>query len=119
MSKSEKGKLLLDELSPGAYEDLESQLKPISPSLFATVVENCYGDVMQNGAEKTSTKQMVVIAILAAQGGNIVQLDKHIEAALNSGISKEQLVEIANVVAVYSGVQNGLNLIKKISSFSN
>lgn len=111
----EKGKALLENLSPGAFSQLEQKLKPLSPSLFTQVVEHAYGDVLQPGALATTSKQLILIAILAAQGGASVQLDKHLKAALSSGIQREQLLELADLVALYSGIQNGLSLTRKIS----
>ena len=49
------------------------------------------------------TRSLLVVAMVAAMGGRTNALRAHIQGALNHGASREELVEVARMVATYAG----------------
>ncbi len=53
-------------------------------------------------------REMLTVAMLAAMGTAPIQLKFDIRAALNTGVTREQIAEIALQVAVYAAVPAGI-----------
>lgn len=49
------------------------------------------------------TRSFLVVAMVAAMGGRPAALRSHIEGALNHGASREEMVEVARMIATYGG----------------
>lgn len=49
------------------------------------------------------TRSLMVVSVLAAQGGRGRALRAHVEGALNHGATRDELVELMRVIAVYAG----------------
>jgi 4-carboxymuconolactone decarboxylase len=65
------------------------------------------------------SREIAVIAALTAMGNAQPQLKVHLQAALNVGVSREEIVETIMQMAVYAGFPaalNGLNAAKEIFS---
>ncbi|MPT23402.1 MAG: carboxymuconolactone decarboxylase family protein, partial [Starkeya sp.] len=54
-------------------------------------------------------REVATIAALAALGNATPQLKVHIEAGLNVGLSREEIIEILMQMAVYAGFPAALN----------
>jgi 4-carboxymuconolactone decarboxylase len=57
------------------------------------------------------------VAALTALGNAPLQLQSHIEGALNSGCTREEIVEVIIQMAVYAGFPaaiNGINAAKEV-----
>ncbi len=63
----------------------------------------------------------MTVAMLAAMGTALAQLEFHMRAAMNAGVSREELVEVVLQVSVYAGVPARMNAIaaakKALSAF--
>ena len=66
------------------------------------ITENVWGEVWVRPGLDPATRSMVTIAILAALGSE--ELDLHLRAAANTGLSDEALAEALLHVAAYAGV---------------
>ncbi|HZE41706.1 MAG TPA: carboxymuconolactone decarboxylase family protein [Stackebrandtia sp.] len=92
----------------GGHKVVES-LADIAPALGDIVIEFAFGDVYSRPGLEPRQRQLVTIGALAGQGGCEPQLEVHINAALNVGLSPEEIVEAIIHVSVYSGVPRALN----------
>jgi len=54
---------------------------------------------------------MLTVAMLGAKGTAPGQLDFHMRAALNCGVTRPEIVEIIYQIAVYAGVPAAMNAI--------
>ena len=54
---------------------------------------------------------MLTVAMLPAMGAAPGQLDFHMRAAMNTGVTREEIVEIVLQVSVYAGVPASMNAI--------
>lgn len=66
------------------------------------ITEKVWGDLWTRPGLSTHDRSMVTIAILAAL--NNEELELHLSAARNTGVSSEELTEILLHVATYAGV---------------
>jgi 4-carboxymuconolactone decarboxylase len=66
------------------------------------ITESVWGDLWSGAAIDLRTRSMVTIAILGAL--NHEELELHLRAAQNTGVTSEEIAEVLRHVAVYAGV---------------
>ncbi|MFD3448959.1 carboxymuconolactone decarboxylase family protein [Microbacteriaceae bacterium 4G12] len=86
-------------------------LKDIAPDLGKYVVEFAFGDIYPREGLDLEQRQLVTIASLTTQGGCEPQLNVHINAALNVGLSPNEVVEAIMHCIPYTGFPRVLNAI--------
>lgn len=94
----------------GGQRVIES-LKDIAPDLGKYVVEFAFGDIYPREGLDLKQRQLVTIASLTTQGGCEPQLNVHINAALNVGLSPVEVVEAIMHCTPYTGFPRVLNAI--------
>jgi 4-carboxymuconolactone decarboxylase len=99
----------LAELDPEAGARLVESLKDTAPDLARYVVEFAFGDVFSRPALDLKSREIATVAALTALGNAAPQLKVHINAALNTGCSRAEIVEIMIQMAVYAGFPAALN----------
>ncbi len=107
----------LEEHNPGNYKNLKENLEDIAPDLARFVAEFAYGDIYSRPGLDTKSREIATVAALTALGNAPLQLQSHIEGALNSGCSREEVVEVILQMAVYAGFPaaiNGMNNAKEV-----
>jgi 4-carboxymuconolactone decarboxylase len=88
-----------------------NSLKNIAPDLGQYVVEFAFGDIYSRGGLDLQQRQLVTISSLTALGGCEPQLHVHIQAALNVGLTPEQIIEAIMHCTPYTGFPRVLNAI--------
>jgi 4-carboxymuconolactone decarboxylase len=86
-----------------------NDLITFSPELTRFIVDFAYGDVIGREQLDARTRALVVVAALAALGTAQPQLQVHIGSALNSGCTREEILEVLLTVAIYAGFPAALN----------
>lgn len=86
-------------------------LKDIAPDLGKYVIEFAFGDIYTREGLNLKQKQLVTIASLTTQGGCEPQLNVHINAALNVGLTPNEIVEAITHCIPYTGFPRVLNAI--------
>lgn len=84
-------------------------LADIAPDFATYVFEFPFGDVYSRPGLDLRSREIATIAALAAMGNAQPQLKVHIEAGLNVGLSRQEIVEILIQMAVYAGFPAALN----------
>ena len=100
---------LLERLEPGAPERVETSLGAVSDELSEIVLGFAFADVVSRPAIDLRTREMLTVAALTAMGTAPGQLEFHVRAALNVGVTREEIVEIVMQMAVYAGVPACMN----------
>ena len=103
---------VLAELDSQASAKIAANLDAVSPDLVELVLGFAFTDVLTRPSLNLRTREMLTVAALTAMGTAQSQLEFHIHAALNVGVSREDIVEILLQMAVYAGVpalMNGIN----------
>ncbi|ADF51634.1 Carboxymuconolactone decarboxylase [Zunongwangia profunda SM-A87] len=104
-----KGWDKLKEIDGQAGVNVIESLKDVSPDLAKYTIEYPFGDVYSRDILDNRTKEIAVVAALAAMGNVEPQLKVHINAALNVGVTSEEISEIMILMSVYAGFPSALN----------
>jgi 4-carboxymuconolactone decarboxylase len=105
----ERGLRALQEVSGGSGAEVVRSLEDVAPDLGRFVIEFSYGDVISRTGLDYRSKELATVALLTALGTAEPQLRVHINAALNVGASREEIVEVIQQMAVYAGFPAALN----------
>ncbi len=104
-----KGWEKLKEIDGKAGENVIESLKDISPDLATYTIKYPFGDIYSREILNNRTKEIAVVAALTAIGNAKPQLKVHINAALNVGVTPEEIAEIMILMSVYAGFPSALN----------
>ncbi|QNE16902.1 carboxymuconolactone decarboxylase family protein [Kribbella qitaiheensis] len=105
----ERGLEVLTRIDGEAGRKVVDSLADISPELGHQVVAWAFGDIYDRPGLAPRDRQLVTLGMLTALGGCEPQLDVHINAALNVGLTCEEIVEALLHSAVYCGMPKALN----------
>ena len=108
-SRLERGKRTLAEIDGKAGHAVVAALADIAPDFATYLFEFPFGDIYSRPGLDLRSREVATIAALAAMGNAAPQLKVHIEAGLNVGLSREEIVEIIMQMAVYAGFPAALN----------
>jgi 4-carboxymuconolactone decarboxylase len=117
MERYNRGWEKLKEIDGEAGEAVVESLKDIAPDLAKYIIEFSFGDIYSRTGTSLPEKEIAVVAALTAMGNAAPQLKVHINAALNVGVSTEELVEVILQMSSYSGFPsaiNGINTLKEV-----
>lgn len=99
----------LKEIDGEAGEKVIESLKDISPSLGNFIIEYAFGDIYTRNALDLKSKEIAVVAALTAMGNAQPQLKVHLNGALNTGSSINEIKEVILQMSVYSGFPSSIN----------
>jgi 4-carboxymuconolactone decarboxylase len=104
-----RGAQKIGEILGQTPEQVERSLGDVAPQLATFVLETIYGEIYQNPALDSRTRQIVTVTALATLGTAALQLRTHIGGALRCGVTREQLVEIMMQLVPFAGVAAAIN----------
>ncbi|AAV97478.1 carboxymuconolactone decarboxylase family protein (plasmid) [Ruegeria pomeroyi DSS-3] len=102
---------ILDQLESGASERVSNNLDAFDASATELILGFSFADVLSREGIDLRTREMLTVAMLGAKGTAPGQLDFHMRAALNCGVTRPEIVEIIYQIAVYAGVPAAMNAI--------
>lgn len=102
---------LLDTLEPSAPAKVTANLDAMSDDFAEVVLGFAFADVIARPGIDLRTREMLTVAMLAAMGTAPGQLEFHMRAALNTGVTRGEIVEIVLQVSVYAGVPACMNAV--------
>ncbi len=105
----QKGWNKLKQIDGHAGEKVIESLADISPDLGNYIIEYVFGDVYGRDAISDKEREVAVISSLTALGNAAPQLKVHLHAALNTGCSPAEIIQIINQTAPYAGIPASLN----------
>lgn len=73
------------------------------------IVEFAFGDIYSREGLSLRDRELATVAALTAMGGRDPQLKVHIRAALNVGLSKEEIEETILQTVPYAGFPTAIN----------
>lgn len=111
-SLRQQGLELLERLHGGhAGAAMVAEMRDICPPFVDMTIDWALGGVMARPGLDLLTRQFVLIASCVTLGHAEPQLRAHVEAALNIGATKQQIVEVILQLTFYAGgpaVRNSL-----------
>lgn len=112
-----KGMHVMDLLEDGLAERVSRRLSEFDSDLPRLITDYAFGSVVARPGLDLKTREMLTVASLISLGNATPQLELHMKAAINVGVSPEELLEVVIQMAVYAGVpacMNGLASYRKI-----
>ncbi len=109
----QRGLAKLAEVDGRAGEEIVAPLG----DLGRYIVEFAFGDIYSRDGLNLRDREIVTVAALTALGGRDPQLRVHVGAALNVGLSAEEIEEIVLQTVPYAGFPtaiNALNILKSV-----
>lgn len=108
-TRRERGRRMLDRIDGQAGQNVIDALQDIAPDFADYLFEYPFGDIMSRPGLGLREREIATVAALCALGTAETQLRVHIQAALNCGVSRDEIVEILMQMSVYAGFPAALN----------
>lgn len=105
----ERGLAKLQEIDGEAGQRVIDCLRDIAPDFARYLIEFPFGDIYARPGLDLRSREIAVVAALTAMGNAAPQLKVHIQAALNVGVSRSEIIEVIMQMAVYAGFPAALN----------
>ena len=105
----EMGLRALSEIDGEAGQKVIDSLADIAPEFGRYLIEFPFGDIYTRPGLDLRSREVATIAALTALGNATPQLKVHIQAGLNVGLGRDEIVEIIMQMAVYAGFPAALN----------
>lgn len=105
----EHGRAILDAVDGTAGANVIASLADVSPELGHQTVAWAFGEIYARPGLEARDRQLVTLGMLTALGGCEPQLEVHLNAALNVGLTPAQIIEALLHSAVYCGFPKALN----------
>ena len=108
-NRYERGLAALAAIDGEAGDKVVQSLATIAPDFARYLVEFPFGDIYSRPGLDLRARETATIAALTALGNAAPQLKVHIQAGLNVGLTRPEIVEIIMQMAVYAGFPAALN----------
>jgi 4-carboxymuconolactone decarboxylase len=105
----ERGVRALASIDGHAGQRVVDALADIAPDFARYLIEFPFGDIYSRPGLGLREREIATIAALTALANAAPQLKVHIEAGLNVGVGREEIVETIMQMAVYAGFPAALN----------
>ena len=99
----------LREIDGEAGEQVVASLADIAPDFARYLIEFPFGYIYSRPGLDLRSREIAVVAALTAMGNAAPQLKVHLRAALNVGVTRQEIVEVIMQMAVYAGFPAALN----------
>jgi 4-carboxymuconolactone decarboxylase len=107
--RRDRGLAVLARIDGAAGTAVVDSLADVSPALAHHVAAFAFGDIYDRPGLDARSRQLVTIGVLTALGGCEAQLTVHVGAALNVGLTPNEIVEAILHASVYTGFPRALN----------
>lgn len=105
----QRGTRALAAIDGEAGQRVVDALADIAPDFARYLIEFPFGDIYSRPGLDVRAREIATIAALTAVGNATPQLQVHIQAGLNVGLTQEEITEIIMQMAVYAGFPAALN----------
>ncbi|AJC54207.1 carboxymuconolactone decarboxylase family protein [Streptomyces noursei] len=103
------GMKVLEQVDGEAGARIVDSLADTSPELGHQVVAWAFGDMYARPELAPRERQLVTLGVLTALGGCEIELEVHLNAALNVGLTTTEITEALLHSAVYCGMPRSIN----------
>ena len=109
LARRQHGLEVLSTIDGRSGEAVIDAMADINPAMGHHIAAFAFGDIYDRPGLDPRSRQLVTLGVLTALGGCEAQLKVHIGAALNVGLSREEITEAFLHAAVYCGFPRALN----------
>ena len=101
----------LAEVDGDAGKRVVEGLSDIAPDLGRYIIEFAFGDLYSRPGLDLRSREIATVAALTVMGNAAPQLKVHIRAALNVGVTREEVIEVIMQMSAYAGFPAALNAV--------
>lgn len=109
VNEFQKNEDLIEQFAPGSTEWGQKNFRPVFPDLAEKIIGDIYGFAYRRPGLDLKTRHLASLAAITAMGGCENQLNFQLRAALNLGITPEEVREMFIQVAVFAGNARAIN----------
>ncbi|MDE9555323.1 carboxymuconolactone decarboxylase family protein [Xenorhabdus bovienii] len=106
---TEHGRDIMEQLETGLADKVTNRLAELDADLPALITDYAFGAVVGRPGLDLKTREMLTVASLITLGNAQPQLELHMRAALNVGVTQQEVLEIVIQMSVYAGVPAFMN----------
>ncbi|MEV4532790.1 carboxymuconolactone decarboxylase family protein [Asanoa sp. NPDC049518] len=106
----ERGKQVLEAVNGETGTRVMEALADIAPEMARQIVSWSYGEIYARPGLAPRDRQLVTLGMLTALGAE-AQLEVHVNASLNVGLTPQEITETFLHSAVYCGFPRALNAV--------
>nr|WP_315292112.1 carboxymuconolactone decarboxylase family protein [Serratia proteamaculans] len=103
------GRAIMERLETGLADKVTDRLRELDDDLPRLITDYAFGAVVGREGLDLKSREMITVASLITQGNAPAQLELHMRAALNVGVTQRELLEIVIQMAIYAGVPACMN----------
>ncbi|MBJ2175180.1 carboxymuconolactone decarboxylase family protein [Aureibaculum sp. A20] len=106
----------------GASKGLEAAFESVSPDMADYIIRYGFGEIYNRTGLDFKTKELLIIASLTTQANAKSQLKSHMKAALNLGVTPNEISETMILLSLYTGFpasNNGIFALKEVLDETN
>mgnify|MGYP001212374592 FL=1 len=96
-----------------------ASIKEISPEFAKVNVEFPFGELYTRDVLDDKTRELCTVAALTVQGYALPELKVHTKGALNSGASREEILEVVTQMIAYCGFPAATNALMAVQEVFN
>lgn len=111
----EKGRKVLEELTRTPQVRPAPGFGEFAPRIDAFLKEHLFADIFESDVLTYQQRELVTISALAAMSGVEAQLKSHIVIGINTGITQNQLLQVAELIEKYIS-RTGANSLRQLLS---
>ena len=94
-------------------------IREISPEFAKVNVEFPFGELYRRNILDDKTRELCTISALTVQGFSLPELKVHTKGALNSGASREEILEVVTQMIAYCGFPAATNALMSVQEVFN
>ncbi|MFI8417104.1 carboxymuconolactone decarboxylase family protein [Serratia sp. NPDC078593] len=106
---TQHGREIMERLEAGLADKVTARLSELDADLPRLITDYAFGAVVGREGLDLKSREMITVASLITQGNAVGQLELHMRAALNVGVTQQELLEIVIQMAIYAGVPACMN----------
>ena len=103
------GKTTFEKITGDVGRRFLENLREVAPDFADYLVEFPFGAIYSRPGFDIKTREIITLSSLATQGNANIELKAHIKLALNSGVTREQIIELFMQISVYAGFPVAVN----------
>jgi len=107
--RSKIGKTTFEKITGDVGRRFLENLREVAPDFADYLVEFPFGAIYSRPGFDIKTREIITLSSLATQGNANIELKAHIKLALNSGVTREQIIELFMQISVYAGFPAAVN----------
>ncbi len=112
MKDDDQAEKVYQHFTTGTPHHLTSSMSDIAPDIGLYIKEFVFGEVYARDALSDEEKTLTTIVTLMAMGGCEMELNNHVNVALNVGVKPQKIINVLIQALPYAGFPRVINAVQ-------